>query len=64
MEVTVEPGDGQALTDVVGQTGTVLKVVGCFAILRIGDDVRGCLTMYCQPKVTAAALAARFEQQR
>jgi hypothetical protein len=58
--VTIEGGAGQSLDVSVGKTGKVVKVVGAFAILDIGDRLVGCLTDYCQPKITQALLEARY----
>jgi hypothetical protein len=59
--VTIENGPGQVLGEFVGRTATVFRKVGPFYLLEVDGDVYGCLEMFVQPKVTAAALAARFE---
>lgn len=52
MRVTVEEASG--LRHQVGKAAIVLAVIRCFVVLRIGDDVRGCLATGVQPIVTEA----------
>jgi hypothetical protein len=63
MEVTIESDSGNELRHYAGKTGTVIAVIGCFAILSLNGKIRGCLTDYCQPKVTAATLAAKYGEE-
>jgi hypothetical protein len=60
-EITIEGGDGNAVHPRYwGKSATVIKVLRTHAIVDAGDNVFGVLRDYCQPKVTAASLAARF----
>jgi hypothetical protein len=60
MAVTIEEGSGLDSSR-TGQSATVVKVVGCMAIVQLENgDVHGCVADGLQPKITAESLAARF----